>query len=328
MQVINHDTQTGTAAATANLSSVDVNQAKGYSVVIQATVATAAAKTFDSLAAATAVLNITSDITLTSVASGAARNDQTFKTVVNAAAANPTDTVLVAFTGSAAAIIATITPNDGTNNTATPVDLTTAELVELINSGVVVGKTVTLTDASSLRALQTATGGGAAALAAGGEGDDVTATFSGGVDSEMDLDANTMSIPSHGFYTGLKVAATTSGVLPTGLAATDYYAIRVDANTIKLADSQADALAGTAKNLTGEGSGVHTLTPAALAGGSYKLQGSLDDVVFVDLGVSANITATANFIHEKVDPMFKHVRVVFAATAGQIAYDVQTMVKG
>lgn len=130
--------------------------------------------------AADAALNLNVDVILTSVATGAARNTTTFETQVNAAAANPTDTVLAVFTGTAAAIICTITPNDGTNNGATPVDLTTAELAELISTGAVVGKTVTITDASNLRALQTATGGDATALANGGEGDGVTATFANG----------------------------------------------------------------------------------------------------------------------------------------------------
>jgi hypothetical protein len=132
------------------------------------------------LAPATATLDLTADITLTSVAQGRARNTNTFKTIVNAAAANPTNTILVSFTGTTAAIIATITPNDGTNNGSTAVNLTTAELVGLINTGVVAGKTITITDASSFRALQTATGGGAQNLVASGEGDDVTATFSNG----------------------------------------------------------------------------------------------------------------------------------------------------
>lgn len=101
--------------------------------------------------------------------------------VVNAAAANPTNTVLVAFTGTNAAIVCTVTPNDGTNNTGTAVNLTTAHLVTLINNGSYSG--VTLTDASSLRALQTATGGDTTALAHAGEGDNKTATFSGGVDA-------------------------------------------------------------------------------------------------------------------------------------------------
>lgn len=130
--------------------------------------------------AATAILDLTNDITLTSVYKGSKRNTKTLTLQVLAAAANPSNTILASFTGSEDAIVCTITPNDGTNNSATPVDLTTAELVELINTGAVVGKTVTLTDADSLRVLQTASGGGAADLADGGEGDGEVATFSGG----------------------------------------------------------------------------------------------------------------------------------------------------
>ncbi len=131
--------------------------------------------------AATATLDLTNDIVLTSVATGAARNTTTFTLQVLAAAANPSNTILANFTGTSSAITCTITPNDGTNNSVTPVDLTTAQLRELITTGSVAGKTVTVTDSSSLRALQTATGGGAANLADAGEGDGVVATFSGGV---------------------------------------------------------------------------------------------------------------------------------------------------
>lgn len=136
--------------------------------------------TFNNSVAASAVADLTNDITFTSVALGPSRNTNTITIQVLAAAANPTNTVLAAFTGTSAAITITITPNDGTNNGATPVDLTTANLVELINEGSVTGKTVTVTDASSLRELQTAAGGGAQNLADSGEGDGVVATFSGG----------------------------------------------------------------------------------------------------------------------------------------------------
>lgn len=137
---------------------------------------------YDTGVKATAVLNLTADITLTAASPSVARNTSTFTIQVLAAAANPTNTVLVAFTGTSAAITCTVTPNDGTNNSATPVDLTTAELVELVNTGAVVGKSITLTDASSLRALQTAAGGDATALADAGEGDGVSAAFAGGID--------------------------------------------------------------------------------------------------------------------------------------------------
>lgn len=151
---------------------------------------------------ASAVLDLTADITLTSRTQSAARNGDTVETVVNAAAANPTDTVLVSFTGTVDAVVITVTPNDGTNNGATPVDLTTANLVELINTGAVAGKTVTLTDASSLRADLSAAGGDATALANGGEGDGVEATFSGGIDASLGegLGVRSVALNSQGEY--------------------------------------------------------------------------------------------------------------------------------
>lgn len=63
------------------------------------------------------------------------------------------------------------------------------------------------------------------------------------------------------WVTGMKVQATTTGTLPTGLAlATDYFVIRISATTIKLASSLALAVAGTAIDITGTGTGTHTLT--------------------------------------------------------------------
>lgn len=132
---------------------------------------------------------------------------------------------------------------------------------------------------------------------------------------------------AHGYYTGLKVAATTTTTLPAGLSATNYYVIRIDADTFKLATSAANALAGTAVDITDTGTGTHTLTPAALAGASYKLQGSMDGTTYFDLSGAYNVTATARLIHEKLSPMYNYVRVVWAITAGQIAYNVYTIVK-
>lgn len=148
------------------------------------------------------------------------------------------------------------------------------------------------------------------------------------LDAAVDVTANTITIASHGYYTGLKVAATTTGTLPGGLSATDYYVIRVDASTIKLSTSAANAIAGTEVDITSAaGGGTHTLTPAALAGASYKLQYSLDGITYIDSGVTNNVTVTASFLHEKVDPMFNYVQLVWAMSAGQIAYSVSTLVK-
>lgn len=59
------------------------------------------------------------------------------------------------------------------------------------------------------------------------------------------------------------------GVLPTGLsAATTYWAIYVDANTFQLATSRANALAGTAINITTTGGGVVATTVATSGPGS------------------------------------------------------------
>ncbi len=161
---------------------------ESYTVSVGGTVVPANGEVMDidgglDAVAAEATLDLTADITLTSVAAGASRNSETLTLQVLAAAANPGDTVLVDFTGTTAAIVCTVTPNDGTNNGAVPVDLTTAELTELINNGTVAGKNVTLTDGSSLRALQTASGGDGTALADGGEGDGEVATFASGADA-------------------------------------------------------------------------------------------------------------------------------------------------
>ncbi len=138
--------------------------------------------TINSFTAAEATIDTTEPIVLTKVKLGEVCNGQTFTIQVVAPAANPAATVLAVFTGTAAAIICTVTPNDGTNNTATPVTVTTEELVELINTGLIAGKTPTITDASSLRALQTAAGGDTTPLADAGEGDGEVGTFAGAVD--------------------------------------------------------------------------------------------------------------------------------------------------
>jgi hypothetical protein len=66
----------------------------------------------------------------------------------------------------------------------------------------------------------------------------------------------------HGLLTGAGPAAVRNidGALPAPLAAlTDYWVIRVDADTVKLAASSADALAGTPINLTTNGTGTQIL---------------------------------------------------------------------
>jgi len=84
------------------------------------------------------------------------------------------------------------------------------------------------------------------------------------VDGDVTIDtANTIAETGHGLRTGHKVRLTTTGVLPAGLSlATDYYVIRVDADTFKLASSLANAAAGTAVVISAAaGGGIHTTAP-------------------------------------------------------------------
>ena len=72
--------------------------------------------------------------------------------------------------------------------------------------------------------------------------------------------ADTITVHAHGFLTGTGVrmggSKTSAFTMPTGLAVnTTYYVISVDANTIKLATTEANALTGTQIDITSDGSG-------------------------------------------------------------------------
>lgn len=93
---------------------------------------------------------------------------------------------------------------------------------------------------------------------------------------------------------GMKVQLTTTGTLPAGLAlTTDYWTIYVSANAFQLATSEANALGGTAIDITDVGSGTHTVVSfgdpdvsartAMTTGGSStaNLPGSVQDEDFL-----------------------------------------------
>lgn len=74
--------------------------------------------------------------------------------------------------------------------------------------------------------------------------------------------SDTVTILDYAFPAqGQKVQLTTTDTLPTGLStSTDYWIIRASSTTIKFASSLDNANAGTAIDITGAGSGVHTMT--------------------------------------------------------------------
>lgn len=86
---------------------------------------------------------------------------------------------------------------------------------------------------------------------------------------------NTATAAAHGLQTGDgPVRLTTTGALPTGLATgTDYWIIKVDANTVAFAASLALAYAGTKVVFTTTGSGTNKIT---VTGAGSAVQRGLD----------------------------------------------------
>lgn len=85
-------------------------------------------------------------------------------------------------------------------------------------------------------------------------------TFSADASTDIITMTSTTNIPSN-ILTGTRVRLTTTTTLPGGLAtATDYYVIKVSDSTFKLATSYANAIAGTAINITDAGTGTHTMS--------------------------------------------------------------------
>lgn len=119
-------------------------------------------------------------------------------------------------------------------------------------------------------------------------------------DTDVDIDEDTVTLTAHNYVTGMKITELTStGTLPAGLAtSTVYYAIVVDANTISFATSQANALSGTAVDITdaGTASATNTVVVATALAGTAKVQktNDLKDVaspVWVDLDNSEVLNA-------------------------------------
>jgi hypothetical protein len=142
---------------------------------------------------------------------------------------------------------------------------------------------------------------------------------------------------AHGFLTGLKVQLTTTTTLPAGLSlSTDYFVIKIGADTFKLATTLLLAQAGTPVDITDTGTGVHTITPTALAGGSIKLQGSMDNSAWADLPIKATgdatksgtVTATANFYLSDTELNVNYVRCYLSVTAGQLSVVTKCSVQG
>lgn len=155
-----------------------------------------------------------------------------------------------------------------------------------------------------------------------GAGSISAATTNAGVASTVDASTDEITIASHGFTTGLKVQASSTGTLPTGLStSTDYFVIVVDSNTIQLATSLANALAGTNIDITDQGTdgATHTIEVSALAGATVVLQRSNDGTNYDNIGTPTSISADGNVWLTDTDIEYKYARVQYTLTAGRLS---------
>lgn len=134
----------------------------------------------------------------------------------------------------------------------------------------------------------------------------------------VDNPADTITIPSHGLSTGLRVTyAVLTGTTITGLVdTTNYYVIKVDANTIALATNLAGAQAGTKIAIASGGAGTFSVTPQTPAG-TVKVLGSNDDSNYTELS-SDSFTGTSSFIQQHPTVSFRYVKLTVNVTAGEI----------
>jgi hypothetical protein len=136
--------------------------------------------------------------------------------------------------------------------------------------------------------------------------------------TDVSATADTINISSHGYKTGLLVTATTTGALPTGLDnTTNYYVSVVDASTIALSTSRANAIAGTKINIAADGSGTNSLKPTAIAGLDVHLEVSIDGSNYFDVAGST-LAAAGSTMMSYSNIAYPYVRVESTLTAGQI----------
>ncbi len=142
------------------------------------------------------------------------------------------------------------------------------------------------------------------------------------VKTNVQSPASSITITTHGFFTGLKVALTGTN-LPTGLSATNYWVIVIDANTISLASSLANALLGTKVAITGAGTTADAaLTPATLSQ-VIKLQQSADGVTYFDVsGDTVTVTGAGNTLWAISPVTTQYYQVVVTPTTGSMTYTV------
>jgi len=152
-----------------------------------------------------------------------------------------------------------------------------------------------------------------------GAGAITVAETTAGVTTTVDQTNNYVTITAHPYVTGTKAALTTSSGLPTGLSVTNYWIVKIDANTIGLSTSLALATAGTLVDITGDGVGTHTLTCTTAAGNIFKAQKSNDGVTYRDISTMTvtSDTSTLSTWFEIANPTYRYIKLLYTPAAGQ-----------
>jgi hypothetical protein len=141
------------------------------------------------------------------------------------------------------------------------------------------------------------------------------------IDGGVDATADTLAVGAHGYFTGLKVRlVSASGVYPGGLAAsTDYFVIDVSAGVIKLATSEANAVSGTAIDITDTGN-----VPSVVTTLQYTLEqpGTIreSELTWFDIP-SSSVTTTVDgrtLFTEKNAVPYTYVRLAHTCTGGSV----------
>lgn len=168
----------------------------------------------------------------------------------------------------------------GVNVTTTNVD-TSTETITSLSHGFSNGDIVTyysnggtaiggLTNGNEYYIVNAATDTFKVSLTSGGSAINLSSTGNS-AQAFLKID-NTFYLPNHGFVTGQEVTyAEDSGSISTLTDATNYFIIKVTANTIKLATTYANAIAGTTINIT-----------PAFGLGDTTLTGPLDQTVTIN----------------------------------------------
>jgi len=89
------------------------------------------------------------------------------------------------------------------------------------------------------------------------------------VNADVDVANDTITITAHGYTTGMAFTLTTTGSLPGNLGLfTTYYAIIVDANKIRVANTYTDAVNSIPRDITGGSTGTATVNVASIIVGA------------------------------------------------------------